>query len=128
MKSSSKTIQMKATGVASAKLRVCTVAGTRKKSNYVVNTIVWLRRVTMLYIADPVKVTLCLKIALWEAIVWWSLKKIIAVSSVCANAQCAIANSQCLKQPLLNQLKIKTVTVLFLSVNLLPDDRQCCTQ
>ena len=36
MKSSSKTIQMKATRVAPAKLRVCC---TRKKSNYVVNTI-----------------------------------------------------------------------------------------
>lgn len=41
------------------------VAGTRKKSNYVVNTLVWLRRVTMLYIADPIKVTLSLEIALW---------------------------------------------------------------
>ena len=64
----------------------------------------WLRRVTMLYIADPIKATLSLEIALWEATVWWSLKEIIGVSSVCANAQCAIANSQCLKQPLLNQL------------------------
>ena len=85
MKSSSKTIQIKATR-APAKLRVCTVADTRKKSNYVVNTIVWLRRVTMLYIADPTKGTLSLEIALWEATVWWSLKKIIAVGSVCANA------------------------------------------
>ena len=58
----------------------------------------------MLYIADPIKGYFELEIALWVAIVWWSLKKIIAVSSVCANAQCAIANSQCLKQPLLNQL------------------------
>ena len=40
----------------------------------------------MLYIAHPIKVTLSLEIALWEAIVWWSLKKIIAVSLVCANA------------------------------------------
>ena len=58
----------------------------------------------MLYIADLIKVTLSLEIALWKGIVRWSLKEIIAVSSVCANAQCAIANSQCLKQPLLNQL------------------------
>ena len=65
MKSSSKPIQMKATIVAPAKLRVCTVADTRKKSNYVVNTLVWLRRVTMLYIADLIKVTLSLEIALW---------------------------------------------------------------
>ena len=64
----------------------------------------WLCRVTMLYIADPIKATLSLEIALWEATVWWSLKEIIGVSSVYANAQCAIANSQCLKQPLLNQL------------------------
>ena len=56
----------------------------------------------MLYIADPIKATL--EIALWEATVWWSLKEIIGVSSECANTQCAIANSQCLKQPLLNQL------------------------
>ena len=42
-------------------------------------------------------------IAQLAAIVWWSLKQITSVSFVRPNIQCAIANSQCSQQPLLNQ-------------------------
>ena len=52
-----------------------------------------------------------LGVAHWEAIVWLSLKQIIAVSSVCSNTQCPIANDQLLKQPFSNYV-IYIVSVL----------------
>ena len=60
------------------------------------HTIVFLpqtkRCYSITHIADSVKVAISIGIMHWEDIVWWSLKYIIAVCSICPNTQLPITN------------------------------------
>ena len=60
------------------------------------HTIVFLpqtkRYYNITHIADSVEVAIGIGIMHWEDIVWWSLKHIIAVCSICPNTQLPITN------------------------------------